>query len=120
METLHDVVRAGKAPMYGASAMFAWQFQKALHVAETHGWTRFVSMQDHLNLIYREEERELLPLLRREHPDLAVVLTSADPLLAREVACDGEVDILPKPFDLDQMIEMVARAAGAGRAPGER
>ncbi len=66
MEALHDVVRAGKARYIGASAMFAWQFQQALHVAETHGWTRFVSMQDHLNLIYREEEREMLPLCRAE------------------------------------------------------
>ena len=66
MEALHDVVKAGKARYIGASAMFAWQFQKALHVAETHGWTRFISMQNHLNLIYREEEREMLPLCREE------------------------------------------------------
>jgi 1-deoxyxylulose-5-phosphate synthase len=66
MEALNDVVRAGKARYIGASAMFAWQFQSALHVAEKHGWTRFVSMQDHLNLIYREEEREMLPLCRAE------------------------------------------------------
>src|SRR5437667_7904120 len=66
MEALNDVVRAGKARYIGASAMFAWQFQKALYVAEKHGWTRFVSMQDHLNLIYREEEREMLPLCREE------------------------------------------------------
>jgi len=66
MEALHDVVKAGKARYIGASAMYAWQFQKALHVAETHGWTRFVSMQNHLNLIYREEEREMLPLCRAE------------------------------------------------------
>ena len=66
MEALHDVVRAGKARYIGASAMFAWQFQRALHVAERHGWTRFVSMQDHLNLLYREEEREMLPLCRAE------------------------------------------------------
>src|SRR5512139_3941886 len=66
METLNDVVRAGKARYLGASAMWAWQFQKALHAAEKHGWTRFVSMQDHLNLIYREEEREMLPLCREE------------------------------------------------------
>jgi aryl-alcohol dehydrogenase-like predicted oxidoreductase len=62
MEALNDVVRAGKARYIGASAMFAWQFQSALHVAEKHGWSRFVSMQNHLNLIYREEEREMLPL----------------------------------------------------------
>lgn len=66
MEALNDVVRAGKALYIGASAMFAWQFQKALYVAEKHGWTRFVSMQNHLNLIYREEEREMLPLCREE------------------------------------------------------
>ncbi len=66
MEALHDVVQAGKARYIGASAMYAWQFQKALHVAEKHGWTRFVSMQNHLNLIYREEEREMLPLCREE------------------------------------------------------
>ena len=66
MSALHDVVKAGKSRYIGASAMFAWQFQKALHVAEKHGWTRFVSMQDHLNLIYREEEREMLPLCRAE------------------------------------------------------
>lgn len=66
MEALNDVVRAGKARYIGASAMFAWQFQKALHVAERHGWSRFVSMQNHLNLIYREEEREMLPLCREE------------------------------------------------------
>jgi len=64
MEALNDVVRAGKARYIGASAMWAWQFQKALHMAERHGWTRFVSMQNHLNLIYREEEREMLPLCR--------------------------------------------------------
>jgi aryl-alcohol dehydrogenase-like predicted oxidoreductase len=66
MEALHDVVRAGKALYLGASAMWAWQFSKALHVAEKHGWTRFVSMQNHLNLIYREEEREMMPLCRAE------------------------------------------------------
>ncbi|GLX70547.1 aldo/keto reductase [Paenibacillus glycanilyticus] len=66
MEALHDVVKAGKARYIGASAMYAWQFQKALHVAEQNGWTRFVAMQNHLNLMYREEEREMMPLLRAE------------------------------------------------------
>ena len=61
MEALHDVVRSGKARYIGASSMFAWQFAKAQHVAERHGWTRFVSMQDHYNLLYREEEREMIP-----------------------------------------------------------
>ncbi|MHA6795416.1 aldo/keto reductase [Pseudonocardia bannensis] len=62
MEALHDVVRAGKARYLGASSMYAWQFAKAQHAADLHGWTRFVSMQDHYNLLYREEEREMHPL----------------------------------------------------------
>jgi aryl-alcohol dehydrogenase-like predicted oxidoreductase len=62
MEALHDVVKAGKARYVGASSMWAWQFAKAQHVAERNGWTRFVSMQDHYNLLQREEEREMLPL----------------------------------------------------------
>jgi aryl-alcohol dehydrogenase-like predicted oxidoreductase len=62
LEALNDVVRAGKARYIGASAMFAWQFAKALFSADLHGWTRFISMQPHYNLIYREEEREMLPL----------------------------------------------------------
>jgi aryl-alcohol dehydrogenase-like predicted oxidoreductase len=61
MEALHDIVRAGKARYIGASSMYAWQFAKAQHVADQHGWTRFVSMQPHYNLIYREEEREMIP-----------------------------------------------------------
>ena len=61
MEALHDVVRAGKARYLGASSMAAWQFAKAQHAAERHGWSRFVSMQDHYNLLYREEEREMIP-----------------------------------------------------------
>ena len=66
VEALHDVVKAGKARYVGASSMYAWQFQKMLHVAEQHGFTRFVSMQDHYNLLYREEEREMLPLCSSE------------------------------------------------------
>jgi 1-deoxyxylulose-5-phosphate synthase len=62
MGVLHDVVRAGKARYIGASSMFAWQFAKAQYMAERNGWTRFVSMQPHYNLLYREEEREMLPL----------------------------------------------------------
>ncbi len=62
MSALHDVVRAGKARYIGASSMFAWQFAKAQHTAAQHDWTRFVSMQDYYNLVYREEEREMIPL----------------------------------------------------------
>jgi len=62
LEALHDVVKAGKVRYLGASSMYAWQFSKALYTAQENGWTRFVSMQNHLNLLYREEEREMLPL----------------------------------------------------------
>src|SRR5579863_10099006 len=61
MAALHDVVKAGKARYIGASSMFAWQFAKAQYAADAHGWTRFVSMQDYYNLVYREEEREMIP-----------------------------------------------------------
>jgi aryl-alcohol dehydrogenase-like predicted oxidoreductase len=66
MEALHDVVKAGKALYIGASSMYAWQFSKALHVAKDNGWTRFVTMQNYVNLLYREEEREMLPLCQSE------------------------------------------------------
>ncbi|MCP3958259.1 MAG: aldo/keto reductase [bacterium] len=66
LEALHDVVRAGKARYIGASSMFSWQLAKALYLADRHGWTRFVSMQNHYNLAYREEEREMIPLCREE------------------------------------------------------
>ncbi|MDQ2892251.1 MAG: aldo/keto reductase [Pseudomonadota bacterium] len=66
LEALHDVVKAGKARYIGASSMYAWQFATMLHVAEANGWTRFVTMQDYVNLLYREEEREMLPLCEAE------------------------------------------------------
>ncbi len=66
LEALDDVVRAGKVRYLGASSMWAWEFAKMLHLADTHGWTRFVSMQNYYNLAYREEEREMLPLCRDE------------------------------------------------------
>jgi 1-deoxyxylulose-5-phosphate synthase len=66
LEALHDVVKAGKVRYIGASSMYAWQFTKALYLANLHGWTRFVSMQNHYNLLYREEEREMLPLCQAE------------------------------------------------------
>jgi aryl-alcohol dehydrogenase (NADP+) len=66
LEALHDVVKAGKARYLGASSMWAWQFSKALHTADAHGWTRFVTMQNHYNLLNREEEREMLPLCADE------------------------------------------------------
>ncbi|MGH8201021.1 MAG: aldo/keto reductase [Steroidobacteraceae bacterium] len=66
LAALHDVVKSGKARYIGASSMYAWQFCKALHLADLHGWTRFVSMQPHYNLLYREEEREMLQLCASE------------------------------------------------------
>ncbi len=66
MEALHDIVKAGKARYIGASSMYAWQFAKAQEVARSHGWTRFIAMQNQLNLLYREEEREMLPLCADE------------------------------------------------------
>jgi aryl-alcohol dehydrogenase-like predicted oxidoreductase len=66
LEALHDIVKAGKARYIGASSMHAWQFARALGIAERHGWTRFVSMQNLVNLLYREEEREMLPLCAAE------------------------------------------------------
>jgi len=66
LEALHDVVKSGKVRYIGASSMYAWQFSKSLYLADLHGWTRFVSMQNHYNLVYREEEREMIPLCRSE------------------------------------------------------
>lgn len=84
MEAMHDVVKAGKSRYIGASAMFAWQFQKAQHVAEKNGWTRFVSMQNHLNLIYREEEREMMPLCK----DQKIAVTPYSPLASGRLIRD--------------------------------
>ena len=85
MEALHDVVKAGKARYIGASSMFAWQFAKAQFVAESNGWTRFVSMQNHYNLIYREEEREMIPLCQ----DQGVGLIPWSPLARGFLAGNG-------------------------------
>jgi len=71
MEALHDVIKAGKVRYIGASSMYAWQFAKALYIADLHNWTRFISMQDHYNLLYREEEREMMGLCKDE--DIGVI-----------------------------------------------
>ncbi len=84
MEALHDVVKAGKARYIGASSMAAYQFQKALYVAEKNGWTKFVSMQDHYNLLYREEEREMMPLCIEEK----IAMTPYSPLAAGRLTRD--------------------------------
>jgi len=82
MAALHDVVKAGKARYIGASAMYTFQFQRALHVAEKHGWARFISMQNHYNLIYREEEREMMPLCLEE----GIAVTPYSPLASGRLA----------------------------------
>ncbi len=76
------MVKAGKARYIGASAMYAFQFNKALHIAEKNGWTRFVSMQNHLNLLYREEEREMIPLCQEEK----IAVTPYSPLASGRLA----------------------------------
>lgn len=82
MAALHDVVKSGKARYIGASAMHAYQFQKANYIAEKNGWTKFVSMQNHLNLIYREEEREMIPYCESE----GIALTPYSPLASGRLA----------------------------------
>lgn len=88
LEALHDVVKAGKARYIGASSMFAWQFCKALYLADRHGWTRFVSMQNHYNLINREEEREMLGLCR----DQGIGVIPWSPLARGRLARDWRED----------------------------
>ncbi|MDT2684875.1 aldo/keto reductase [Enterococcus gallinarum] len=86
MEALHDLVKTGKVRYIGASAMYAWQFAKAQAVADKHGWTKFVSMQNHLNLLYREEEREMLPLC----DDQNIAVTPYSPLAAGRLTRDWD------------------------------
>jgi aryl-alcohol dehydrogenase-like predicted oxidoreductase len=125
MEALNDVVRAGKARYIGASAMWAWQFQKALHVSEKHGWISFVSMQDHLNLIYREEEREMLPLCREEKIGVIPYSPLAAGRLTRDWSSENTLrsetdEIAKKKYDstseTDQKI--VERVAGIAQKLG--
>lgn len=88
LEALHDVVKSGKARYIGASSMSAWQFAKALYLADLHGWTRFISMQNHYNLVYREEEREMIPLCRTE----AIGLIPWSPLARGFLAGNRTID----------------------------
>lgn len=120
MEALHDVVKAGKARYIGASSMYAWQFLKALHVADQHGWTRFVTMQNYLNLLYREEEREMLPLCEAENIGLIPWSPLARGRLTRdwsETSARSETDEFGKTLykataDADErVVERVAEVA---------
>ncbi len=131
MEALHDVVRAGKARYIGASSMFAWQFAKAQHVATTHGWTRFVSMQNHYNLIYREEEREMIPQCVDQGVGVIPWSPLARGVLAGNRSRDGEkrttrsetdqfTDYLySQPTDFDVVDAVVDVAADRGVPPAQ-
>lgn len=101
MEALHDVVKSGKARYIGASAMYAWQFQKANHIAEKNGWTKFVSMQNHLNLIYREEEREMLPLCKEGK----IAVTPYSPLASGRLTRDWSETTLRSETDQVQKMK---------------
>jgi len=98
MEALHDVVKSGKARYIGASAMYAWQFQKAQRVAEQNGWTKFVSMQNHYNMIYREEEREMIPFCRDEK----IALTPYSPLASGRLTRDWSETTFRSETDMTQ------------------
>src|SRR5271154_3703251 len=122
LEALHDVVKAGKARYLGASSMHAWQFAKALYTADIHGWTRFVSMQNYYNLLYREEEREMLPLCEAEgigvipwSPQARGQLSrDADYRSIRTETDDAHPRLSAKTVDLDQpVIDCVAKVAAA-------
>ena len=121
LEALHDVVKAGKARYIGASSMYAWQFAKALHTSERHGWTRFVSMQNHYNLIYREEEREMLPLCA----DQGIGVIPWSPLARGRLARDwdastarSETDEFRRKLYLESDRDIGARVAEIASARG--
>ena len=118
MAALHDLVKAGKVRYLGASSMYAWQFSKAQYLAERHGWTRFATMQNHYNLLYREEEREMLPLCA----DLGVGAIPWSPLARGRLTRDwnagsarSETDEFGKTLYLEEdrlIVERVAELAG--------
>ncbi|WP_341347365.1 aldo/keto reductase [Paenibacillus sp. FSL H3-0469] len=115
MEALHDIVKAGKARYIGASSMLAWQFAKAQHAAERNGWTRFISMENRLNLLYREEEREMLPLCK----DQGVGITPYLPLAAGRLTRDW--DQFTERSEKDQVAKaMFARTEEADRKVAHR
>jgi aryl-alcohol dehydrogenase (NADP+) len=124
LEALHDVVRAGKVRYLGASSMAAWEFSKLLHLADAHGWTRFVSMQNYYNLAYREEEREMLPLCRDEGIGVIPWSPLARGRLARpwdETTNRSEHDAFGQGLyteDVDRaVVERVAEVAGERGVP---
>ncbi|PZG50495.1 alcohol dehydrogenase [Spongiactinospora gelatinilytica] len=126
MEALHDVVKAGKARHIGASSMYAWQFAKAQHTAERNGWTRFVTMQGHYNLLYREEEREMNPLCLDQGVGLLPWSPLARGLLARagkpeaataRAGSDARIDALYDPEGDRPILDRVAEVARRREVP---
>jgi len=124
LEALNDVVRSGKARYIGASSMHAWQFAKALYTSDLHGWSRFVSMQPHYNLIYREEEREMLPLCQDQ--DIAVIPWSplAKGRLARKPSNGqdetyrAQTDAIGRRFYSDEDLTIARRVLDVAEARG--
>jgi aryl-alcohol dehydrogenase-like predicted oxidoreductase len=127
MKALHDIVKAGKARYIGASSMYAWQFAKAQEVARTNGWTRFISMQNQLNLLYREEEREMIPLCEDQGVDLIPWSPLARGRLARPLGeetvrskTDGFGKVIYPEDEADNAVinalEKAAKARGVGMA----
>ncbi|MFI9555713.1 aldo/keto reductase [Nonomuraea endophytica] len=125
MLALHDVVRSGKARYIGASSMYAWQFAKAQHVAEVNGWTKFVSMQNHYNLLYREEEREMLPLCADQGVGVIPWSPLARGVLARagtaqrtaRQGTDERIDFLYEPENDQVVLDRVAQVARERELP---
>ncbi|HKG50035.1 MAG TPA: aldo/keto reductase [Actinomycetales bacterium] len=121
METLHDVVRAGKVRYLGASSMWAWQFAKLQHAADLGGWTRFVAMQDQYNLLKREEEREMLPMCQDMGVGVVPYSPQAKGRLTRpwgEQTSRSSVDEVAKTFDLDVDEPVVAAVQAVAQARG--
>ncbi|MFC4113908.1 aldo/keto reductase [Nonomuraea zeae] len=125
MEALHEVVKAGKARYIGASSMWAWQFAKAQHAAESNGWTKFVSMQNHYNLLYREEEREMLPLCADQGVGVIPWSPLARGVLARagsaaetaRTGSDERIDALYDPENDKLILDRVAQVAAERGLP---
>jgi len=124
LEALNDVVRAGKARYIGASAMYAWQFAKALFTSDLHGWARFVSMQPHYNLIYREEEREMLPLCRDQniavipYSPVAKGLLTRKPNKARNETLRAQTDAIGKRMYNEEDLAISQRVYDVSEARG--
>jgi aryl-alcohol dehydrogenase-like predicted oxidoreductase len=122
LDALNDVVRAGKARYIGASSMYAWQFAKALYISDMHGWARFVSMQPHYNLVYREEEREMLPLCRDQKvavipwSPLARGLLTRIPTKERNETLRAQTDAFGKRLYSEADFEIVQRVSHVAEA----